>query len=175
MKQLLVFTLSALFITACASIPLEGLHTEIDPDSWEVGFQKDFGTGNGYIREFIPKGGSINDWSKLVSIEFLEGEKRTLSEYVHAFQQKRQEQCPGTEFEILSKEEYTITYQASFPDCMGHKMQSEITRIYMGMDGLHRLSYAEKTATLDENTVNKWQYEFSKSYIVKGLNKERVH
>jgi hypothetical protein len=166
--------IAALLITACASIPLEGLHTEIDPDSWVVGFQKDFGAGNGYIREFVPKGESINNWSQLVSIEFIEDENLTLNDYVASFQQKRQVQCPGTRFEILKKEEYTITYQVSFPDCMGHEMQSEITRIYAGMDGLHRLSYAEKTAALSESTVNKWLSEFNRSYIVKGPNKERV-
>lgn len=170
----LFLVLTALFITACVSVPLEALHTKIDPDSWEVGFQKDFGAGKGYIREFVPKGESINNWSRLVSIEFLEDETRTLDEYVVAFQQMRQAQCPGTEFEILGQEEYSITYQVSFPACMGHEMQSEITRIYAGLDGLHRLSYAEKTAELTETTVNKWLFEFSQSYIVKGPNKERV-
>ena len=158
-------------VTACATVPLEGLYTDIDAASWEVGFQRDFGPGIGYIREFVPTGESINHWSKLLSIEFIEGETRSVTAYLDDFQQKRKQQCPGTLFTLLKEDEYATTYHFSFPDCGDHQQQTEISRMYLGNDGLHRLSYAEKGNHLSESTIQHWIKAFDQSYIVKGSAK----
>ncbi|RUO20475.1 hypothetical protein CWE08_08410 [Aliidiomarina iranensis] len=173
MKSILI-VLAAVLLAGCASTPLEALSTQIDSSDWKVGFQKDFGEDEGYIREFVPQDETIDSWTKLVSVEFLEGELRPLRDFVSDFSAQRSEQCPDTQMEILSESEYTITYQFSFPECMGHQAQSEVTRIYTGNDGLHRLSYAEKTSKLSEETIKQWLAEFDKAYIVKGPNKARI-
>lgn len=173
MKYVLTILLT-LLVSACASVPLEAIRTDINTDKWDVGFQRDFGTGKGYIREFVPKGESIKDWSKLVSIEFIEGDTPSLNEYIHEFRKTRESQCPGTRFEVLSEEEYSITYIFSFPACQGHQMQAEVSRIFLGNDGIHRLSYAEKTEALDQETIDQWLSEFDKSYVVKGPKLEPI-
>lgn len=172
--KLFISIFISIFLISCVTVPLEGLHTSISLSHWKVGYQQDFGSGNGYIREFVPENESINDWSKLISIEFLEGEQRGLIEYVEYFSDKRKKQCPGTEFKILGKDEFTITYKFSFPSCLGHDEQSEVTRMFLGNDGLHRLSYAEKTSKLSDKVINYWLLKFKESYIVKGSNKKPI-
>jgi hypothetical protein len=163
-----------LFLSACVTVPVEGLKTSINTGGWDIGYQKDFGAGNGYIREFVPKGESINNWSKLITIEFIEGEKSSLKTYIDSFQKLRTKQCPGTKFTLLDENEFDITYQFNFPTCGEHQQQSEISRLYAGNDGIHRLSYAEKTEEIPEPTVNKWLSEFDKSFIVKGPNAQPI-
>gem|GEM_PF-4407984 len=110
----------------------------------KVCFERDFGPEQGYIREFIPEGESVYNWSKMITIEFFENEERAAREYVEEFKATRERQCPGSEFQILSEEEYTVTYRYNFPECQGHMEQSGISRMYEGNDGLHHLSCAEK-------------------------------
>ena len=169
MKKVFVF-LFLLPLVSCVSVPIESLHTEIKTDNWVVGFEKDFGPGKGYIREFVPKGESIFEWSRLISVEFIEGEVKSPMAYITAFELMRQAQCPGTSFEVINQSQYFVTYLFNFPECMKHDAQSEISRLYKGNDGLHRLSYTEKSLSLSESVKAHWLSEFENSYIVKGPN-----
>ncbi len=173
MKKIITF-LFLIPLLSCVSVPIEGLYTEIETENWVVGFEKDFGSGKGYIREFVPKGESIFEWSKLVSIEFLEGDSRSPGEYINTFRIQRKNQCPGTSFEIINKSQYFVTYLFNFPECMGNSTQSEISRLYKGNDGLHRLSYSEKSTFLSESVIAFWLSEFDRSYITKGSNKKAI-
>jgi hypothetical protein len=163
-----------LLLSGCKSTPIEAIHTELDPTPWTIGYQKDFGVGNGYIREWVPKGENIKSWTKLFSIEFLENEKTPIHEYSDNFLKKRQEQCAGTKYKILKETDFSRTYIINFPSCSGYEAQSEITRMFQGNDGLHRLSYAEKSVSLSQEVIDKWNQELQNSYIVKGPNKTRI-
>jgi len=173
MKRLFTYFVF-LALSACASVPVEGLVTDLNLPGWKVGYQRDFGAGLGYIREFVPAGETIDDWSKLVSIEFVEGERRTPLEFIHAFHEERKKLCPATKFQVLETDRYSVTYLFNFPDCEEHEMQSELSRIYAGNDGLHRLSYAEKSEELPESTIKQWLSEFDSSYIAKGSEKTPI-
>jgi hypothetical protein len=164
----------ALILLGCKSTPIEAIHTELDPTPWTIGYQKDFGAGKGYIREWVPKDENIKSWTKLFSIEFLENEKTPIHKYSDNFLKQRQEQCPGTKFKILEETNFSRTYLINFPSCAGHDAQSEITRMFQGNDGLHRLSYAEKSANLSKQVIDKWNQELQNSYIVKDPNKTRI-
>ncbi|MEZ9821992.1 hypothetical protein AB4238_15430 [Shewanella sp. 10N.286.45.A1] len=164
----------ALLLSGCKSTPIEAIYTELDPTPWTIGYQKDFGAGNGYIREWVPKDENIKSWTKLFSIEFLEKEKTPIHEYSDNFLKKRQEQCSGTKYKILKETDFSRTYIINFPSCAGQEAQSEITRMFQGNDGLHRLSYAEKSASLSQEVIAKWNQELQNSYIVKGPNKTRI-
>lgn len=58
---------------SCASMPVEGIVTDIDSAAWQVGFQRDYEGGHGYLREFVPRGESIQSWTELPSTEFMVG------------------------------------------------------------------------------------------------------
>ncbi len=171
MNQRIILLSIISLLSACQSTPIEAVYTEVDPNPWTIGYQKDFGAGKGYIREWVAKGENINSWTKLFSIEFLENEKTPIHQYSDDFLKQRQVQCPGTTFNIIKQTEFSRTYLVNFPSCVGHEMQSEITRLFQGNDGLHRLSYSEKSSRLSEHTIKKWNQEFRNSYVVRGPNK----
>nr|WP_277606385.1 hypothetical protein [Acinetobacter sp. NIPH 2699] len=175
--MLCVFTIFV-GLSGCATLyqqePLEAIvASHIDISNWKVGYQKQFGVGKGYIREFIPINDSIGQWSKMLSIEFLEGNKSTPQEFTDQFMAQRKSQCPSTEFKILESDTDNIYYQANFPECMGHLKQSELTRVIRGNDGLHRISYSTK-GDLTEADTTKWLNEFKQARLVKGREKAIV-
>ena len=172
-KKWLCLSLIAV-LSGCISTPMEAVHTDLDPSIWTIGFQKDFGTGKGYIREWVKKGDNINSWSQLFSIEFLENEKKTIHQYSDDFVENRKKQCDGTTVEIIKETEFSRTYILVFPPCAGHDAQSEITRMFQGNDGLHRVSYAEKGKKLSLDTINKWNRELKAAYIIKGPNQTPI-
>ena len=163
--------LVALLVAGCESTPIEGIVTDIDSASWKIGYQRDFGIGNGTIREFVPTGEDIDHWTKLLSIEFYEGNRTPVALYAKYFGKTREEQCPGTKFEILKEERYSVSYYFEFPDCMGQDAQAEVTRLIQGNDGLHRISYAEKGTGLSSATREKWLAKFQSAYVAKGNDK----
>ena len=167
-------TLVMLLIAGCVSTPIEGIVTDIDTAGWKVGYQRDFGVGNGYIREFVPVGEDIDHWSRLLSVQFYEGNKTPVALYAKYFGETRQRQCPGTKFQILRTEEYSVSYYFEFPDCMGQKAQAEVTRLIQGNDGFHRISYAEKGTGLSSATRDKWLQKFERAYVTKGKDKAPI-
>ena len=174
MKAVYSLIVPALLVSGCATTPLEGLVTKADPKQWQVGFQRDFGSGKGYIREFVPRGENIKAWSKLLSIEFMEGEKTSATNFINTFATMRQSQCPGTKYELIGSDTYNAYYTFSFPACMGHQAQSEIGRIVQGNDGVHRLSYAVKGRELLADEKAEWLAFLRDAYVAKGDRNNRV-
>ena len=176
-KQSTLFTfVFTAFLFGCAVGPptlLERLVTSASTDQWQVGFQRDFGPGDGYIREFVPKGESINSWSKLLSIEFMEGVSSTPTQWTKNFAEKRITQCPNTDYSVIESDSHNIYYSFSFPACMGHEKQSEISRVIAGNDGLHRLSFSVKGRELTPEEKNVWLNFLRDAYVAKGNAKVR--
>lgn len=177
-KKMLCAFMIFMGLSGCATLyhqePLEAIvASHIDVADWKVGYQKQFGVGKGYIREFIPLNDSIGQWSKMLTIEFLERNKSTPQEFTEQFMAQRKSQCPSTEFKILESDIDNIYYKVDFPECMGHLKQSELTRVIRGNDGLHRISYSTK-GDLTDVDATKWFNEFKQAKLVKGREKTIV-
>lgn len=137
---------------------------------WQLGFQRDRGPRQGTITEFVPRGEHIDHWSKLLSIEFVETVKIPFDKYVQLFSTQRTLQCPGTTFKILNQTSTSSIYMVEFPTCMGHEQQAELTKVFQGNDGIHRISYAEKAKSLSPETVSHWLSLFETAYVEKRPN-----
>jgi hypothetical protein len=159
-------------ITGCASV--EGLVTDADPGVWHIGYQKDFGMERGYIREFVPRGEKIDSWSRLITIQFLEKEKRSATNMANEHATEAQKQCPGTKYEMIDSDTYNAYYSLSFPSCKGQPAQSEISRFVQGNDGLHRLSYAVKNRQLTVSEKTEWMAYLRRAYVAKGDRNNKV-
>jgi hypothetical protein len=175
----LIITISLiLFISSCALFQVKSeaiVVPNADASMWDIGFQKDYGIGNGYIREWVPKGENINSWSQLLSVEFIEGVKKSPFDFAAELAAQKTVQCPGTEWSEIKRDQNTIYYKFTFPDCAGHKAQVEITRLFRGNDGLHRLSYAQKGAKMDTAREQYFLYQFDNSFVVKGSPENRLY
>ena len=177
-QSLLIYVTLTMAISGCALLQYDSevIHVpDLDLSNWDIGYQKDFGRGNGYIREWVPKGESINSWSQLLSIQFVEGIRKSPFDYAAELSAKRKEQCPGTNWSELKRDENTIYYKFSFPDCAGQKAQLEVTRLFRGNDGLHRLSYTQKGTKMDEDKEKYYLHQFGDAFVAKGSPKNRLY
>lgn len=176
MRQLVAMVVlgALLLLAACASVPVEAVISDMDATGWTIGYQRDAGPGRGYIREWVPKGEHIEKWSRLLSIEFREGERQSALTYATELGKLRQEQCPGTQWALIENDDYSAIYSVAFPPCAGHDAQVELTRLIMGNDGLHRFSYAEKGRAFDADTAAHWLGVLRKAYVAKGSPENRI-
>jgi hypothetical protein len=169
---------AAALLSLCAclgtQVPLEGLVTDLDPGPWQIGFEQDHGPGKGYIREWVPKGESIEDWSRLFTIQFLEGETSAVSAFAEASAKARASRCPGTESEVLASTAHSVTQLYTSPDCGQFAAHSEIERLIQGNDGIHRISFSQKGGRLSVELIEEWLPVLQESYIAKGEAGERI-
>lgn len=142
----------------------EKIIVDIDEKIWSLEYQK-AKPGYGYIRDWIPKGGDINNWSRLVSIELDEKEKRT----AHVYGEKQSafwaRKCPGTTFELLEETDKSVIYFFSFPNCEGHETHSKLEKLIHGKNGLHKLSYSEKGRVIKPVNKARWLEKLGNAYL----------
>lgn len=171
----IALTLSiGMILASCSSTPLEAVVSDVELPGWKLGFQKDRGEGKGTISEWVPAGESIKHWTKLVSIEFLEGEMTQATQYAQQFRDLRSGQCPGTQWEQLKDDKYSVIYKFSFPGCAGQDAQVELTRLINGNEGLHRFSYAKKGTIFNVDEQERWIKVLEQAYVAKGSPENRI-
>ncbi len=169
--KLLLTLLSSLLITSCASIPLETTYVPARIDGWKVGYAKDI-PGQGNIVERIPAQESINNWSKMITIQFIEGSGESPKFFMSKLQKQMENRCTNVKWDVLEDNTYTVLYEWVISQCGEHPDQHEISKLLKGNDGLHRAAYIEKTQSIDPKTREKWVQWLSESYLTKG--RERV-
>lgn len=165
--------LFALWFSSCAT-PLEGIHAPCDMTGWKVGHASD-SPGTGTLVEYVPENETVDAWSKMSSVQFLENEHRPLHDLVHELESKMRQRCPDqTEWRVLEEDSASVTYEWSIHGCAPHPDQSEIARLMRGNDGTHRIAYTEKRAVLDPAARANWLEIFRNARVVKGQNMEPI-
>ena len=144
-----------LFLAGCQS-PLETVAVPIEGGTWKVGHTQDFGRGRGTIAEYIPAEESLPDWSRMVSIQFLEGMDRDPEGVANELRASMAERCPGVEWQILNRGPRSVLYEWRIADCGDNPDQHEIARILRGKDGVHRVAYVSKGSEIDVETRAAW-------------------
>ena len=168
MKRLywLVSAVLVVGIVGCAT-PLEGIYAPIDATGWKVAYAKDV-PGRGNIVERIPSGESLNNWSKMVTIQFMEGDQRTPSVFMDALKGQMIQRCPKVEWAVVESNNSSILYEWNIKNCSGQQDQHEVSRLLRGNDGLHRIAYVEKVPQLSKETRERWIANLKSAYLVKG-------
>lgn len=171
----------ALALAACKSTPLESVFVPLpDPSSLEVGHAAD--AAGETIVEYVPVGEKIESWRHLVTIQFLEGERRTPEALVAALEQWTRGHGGTLEWNVLERDANSVLYEWRLLDCPKadatgldpYADQCEISRVLRGNDGLHRVAYTERTRAMDADSRAKFLEAFRKAYVVKGPERERV-
>ena len=168
MKHLYKFVAVVLVVglAGCAT-PLEGIYAPIDASGWKVAYAKDV-PGKGNIVERIPSGESLNNWSKMVTIQFMEGEQRTPSVFMDGLKGQMTQRCPKVEWAVVESSNTSILYEWTIKNCPGQQDQHEVSRLLRGNDGLHRIAYVEKVSQLSKETRERWTANLKSAYLVKG-------
>ena len=168
MHKRILITLISILTVACAT-SLEYVSVPMDAADWKVGFQtrpKLVGDAS-YIREIIPKDDNINNWSKLVTIQYMHGMKSNVppKEFVAALINDIKKACPDTELNIIESSSRSILYEWHTKSCNSpagisdpniYTAQHEVARVIFGNEGIHKVSYNEKTNNLNSNTRKEW-------------------
>ena len=160
-----IVAVGAVVLAGCATT-LETVYVPAENAGWKVGH----GTNRSEATfvEFIPSGETISNWSRMFTIQFLEGARDAPRDFMSKLQAQMAKRCPATRWTVVSDDSSSITYQWSISDCSGHPDQIEIARVLKGNDGLHRISYVRKASTFEPTERESWTGAFAKAYVEKG-------
>ena len=176
MKRKILLTLTFTILSGCST----AIEHMVIPDAapgWKMGYQHRERFTNSTIREFIPENDTINNWSKLITIQFIAGATNTPDDLASLLIQNIKKTCTDATSNIIENDNNSIIYEWSTNECTPpvgtkidlniHTAQHEITRIIKGKDGIHKASYAEKTSTIDKDTRARWIGKFKKTTLEK--------
>jgi len=179
MKNKLLIILITLISSSCAT-SLERISVPIDSPDWKVGFQtrpKSFGDASN-LREFIPIKDSIDNWSKLITIQYIDGQSNVPPKaFVTILIDQIKKTCPDAEWNIIESSARSIMYEwhtkackppANKSDPNIYTPQHEVSRIIFGNDGIHKVSYNEKTSNLNPAIREKWISNLRESKLQKN-------
>jgi len=170
---LLPLGMALLGLAGCGSIPLESITMEASPAGWKVAYAKDV-PGKGNIIERIPKSETLKNWTKMVTIQFVEGERRTAQEFMDGLKASNVQQCPAAVWSVIESDRTSILYEWSIKGCSRHPDQHELARLLRGNDGMHRVAYVEKVQRLSKDVRNQWIANLKSAYLTKGRSTEPV-
>ncbi|MDG2150521.1 MAG: hypothetical protein P8N09_13470 [Planctomycetota bacterium] len=171
MKRHLIFSWSAsllltLALVGCAT-PLETVKLPGVGPAWQTGRMVDFGAGRGAITELVPVGQELGNWTHRITIEFVEETPLTLEQWMAARRATIESDCPDVTWIVLSHDENALSYEWRVEGCRGHADKHELVRLLRGNDGLHSVSYAEKTERMDPAARAVWLSRLNSAVVVK--------
>ena len=166
--KLTLFTLFVSTLLSGCTISMEYASIPMDESGWKLGFQtipKPIGDAS-YIKEIIPDTDDITNWSKIVTIQYLDTRSNVPPiEFASALITQIRATCPMTEWNVIDSSSRSVTYEWFFTICIPsngafipniHSAQHEIARVIFGNEGIHKTSYNEKTNNIDPVTRNQW-------------------
>ena len=172
------------FITLIASCAgsLEYMSVPLQASDWKVGFQtrpKSFGDAS-YIREFIPKKDDIKNWSKIITIQYIDNKSNVPpKEFAATLISDIKRSCPDTQWNVIEESKRTIIYEWYTKECTAPSNtsdpniftpQHEIAKVMFGNTGIHKASYNEKTKNLNSKTRNEWIEKLKNTHLEKDGN-----
>jgi len=167
--MLRLWLLCLVLLTSSCATTIETVYVPSDPSGWKFGAGSD--RLNQTIAEFVPSNESIDNWTRLLTIQFLEGEKRSPVTLMEDLKSRMQARCPGSYWGVISQDSLSTLYEWKITGCSDNPDQNEIARLLKGNDGLHRIAYTEKTRAMDAASRDKWITIFKDAYVEKGGKK----
>ncbi len=150
-------TLSVLLTLAlfACSTPLETVRIPASVEGWVVAHAQDkAGTGN--ITEFIRGGQTLQNWSEMITIQFLENTKTSPADFMAQLEKAMRERVPSVNWKVIAGDEESILYEWQFSGVAKQPDQHEIARLLRGNDGLHRVAYTKRGAPLSSEGRMEW-------------------
>ena len=156
-----------ILINACATT-LETVYVPAESKGWKVGAGSN--RPGSTLVEFIPTTESIGNWSRMFTIQFLEGEKRSPNLLMRVLESQMRARCPNAKWDVVNEDSTSVTYEWVLSACAGHPDQHELARLLKGNDGVHRIAYVRKTRQLEGTERDTWLKAFANAYVEKGAN-----
>ena len=167
------FSVAILLSLAACAVPLESIYAPADTTGWKVAHAQDV-RGAGNIVERIPVNETLQNWTKMVTVQFFENERQTPQTMMDRLRARMLQRCPGAIWNQLESDRTSVLYEWRIASCPGEQDQHELSRLLQGNDGLHRIAYTEKVANLPANVRARWIDTLKGAYVVKGGRENRV-
>jgi hypothetical protein len=120
------------------------------------------------LAEFVPRDESIENWSRLLTVQFIEQRDVSPMELMTQLRATMQNRCAGTSWRIVQQDPTSVLYEWSIAGCGSNPDQHEIARLLRGNDGIQRIAFTRKGAELEPSEREQWIKTFSEAYVVKG-------
>jgi hypothetical protein len=159
-----------LLLSGCATT-FETVYVPAENTGWKQGYGVN--KSGMTLVEYIPTNETIDHWSRIFTIQFLEGKFDSPSATAETLRSIMLSNCPHTQWEVITEESLSITYERATVDYKGGN-EYEIARLLKGNDGTHRISFVAKNPILAAER-NQWLKAFSEAYIEKGGQRVIVH
>lgn len=172
--SMLIAVLITAVLTGCAIVPIEGIDTRVKLEGYKVAYAQDYGLGKGNIIEWIPESEKLSTWSKMVSVQFLEGEIRHPEQLMQSLKDKMLSRCPNAKWSVIESDKARILYEWSITECAGEGDQFELAQLLRGNDGLHRMAYTQKGQPLTQYSREIWTAHLKAARVVKGRDKTPI-
>lgn len=121
------------------------------------------------FEEFVPKGESIENWTRLFTIQTLARTKSSPDDPIRMMTGLKglmEKRCPNLFWKVISESNHDILYEYHFDNCPGQPSQHEISRILYGKWNIWRISYTQKGPPINEIERLKWIEALSEPKIV---------
>jgi len=129
------------------------------PPGWKEGNQSEDRRTQMAIVEMVRDGEDIHNWKELlseISAPKLHGVRKP-EEMLDRLKATREEECPGsTAWNVIGKDEDSITYEWHAQPCLGQPEQVEIAKILLGTKTFYKVSYTKKVKELSADERDIW-------------------
>lgn len=161
----------AAWLAGCATA-LETVHVPADNAGWKFASGSDR-TGR-TLAEFVPAGESAQRWSRLLTIQFLEGERRSPQAVMEQLKATLQARCPDSSWTVIHQDDWSVLYEWKTAACGNQPEQHEIARLLKGNEGVHRIAYVEMVRDISAPVHRQWVLAFMNAHVEKGGRKVMV-
>jgi hypothetical protein len=164
-------------LCGCASVPSETVFLPAARAGLKVVHVFDL-PGRGTLVEYLPAEEQVDSWRHMLTIQFLEGERRSPETVVAELEEAAGRHGGTLEWKVLERDANSVLYEWSLLDCprkgAPYQDQCELARLLRGNDGLHRVAYTERARSMDRAKREHYLGVFRAATVVKGPDREPV-
>lgn len=151
--------LAACFTLLLASSPVSAFERpeiRFDSRTWKVGHQAS--SKNQIMVEFVLDSETVENWTELVTTQLISGldTKTTIADYIAGTKQSIENRCPSLKWNTIRTRETDAIYEWSVSSCKGVPDQSEIARVFKGVEGIHIVHYAVRKSAMSPLKREEW-------------------
>jgi|HubBroStandDraft_4_1064222.scaffolds.fasta_scaffold749658_1 hypothetical protein len=170
MQRFLRVLAVALALVSCATqLETATFHVPDGVGKWKAAFASE--RRGRTLAEFVPQDESIDNWSRLLTVQFIEQQGLSPMESMAQLRATMQSRCPRSSWKIVQQDSTSVLYEWSIAGCGSNSDQHEIARLLKGNDGIQRIAFTRKGAELEPSEREQWIKTFSEAYVVKGGQK----
>lgn len=162
----IISVVTLFWLIGCA-VPLEHVIVPGGLPGWKIGYEYREEFTNTNIREIIPQNEAIDKWTKMITIQYYSGRKDDTEAFMNALEMSMKKRCKETMWKVIEKNNNSILYEWKIKNCSPNDDQHEISKLFIGNDGLHRAAYTEKVQNMQSNVRDEWVKRLSSSYLEK--------